>query len=1167
MAPIRTLIQVVIIFIMVSTQIYSQYEKGTPTARRVGVHRGNQVRTVFTNYGVIGQPGSQGPQCAWKYDNNGYAADVQPLIAVRLPIQDYRVNGVYDGKPDTLFSVIGCNADRAGEPDLDPGGGTFWGFEGIPGFFNPSVDEIGKGVAMSNLPETWPAFWPDHPDWLDENGNPEWNGYFGRGIQNADQESYWMMDDNCDEKMFLLHGFLSDSTDQTRKGQGLRVAGRGLQWANFLAQDVIFWIYDVTNVGTSTYDQAVFATLVGTFVGVSSLGGGDEWMDDASFFDIRESITYTYDFNHYIGPSANPRWRPDPRSVGYIGYAFLESPGNPYDGIDNDRDNYKYGGRAPYFTEADFSPRIVRSGDKLILIDKGTFERTTFIMPATPTTVISMEVEFHLIPDTTILEEGNMKGLTLNINAYDGLDNDLDGLIDENYQVHYHQFKETVDGLVLIDTLNPVQFKDYINNIGLDDPMIDEARDDGIDNDGDWDPQYHDVGADGKPDTHDFGEGDGMPTEGEPSFDSKDVDESDQIGLTSFDFFVPAGEIDLGDEHDVWQRMIPGRFDVPESVVENRPTRGDDGDFIFSTGYFPLLPGKTERFSMALVFGEDYAAVVRAKRMAQIIYDANYNFPRPPDKPTLTAVPGDGKVTLYWDKVAELTFDRALKENDFEGYKIYKSTDPEFSDKKTISNGYGELVDYQPTAQFDLKNRVTGFFESDPILYELSSGKPFYLGDDTGIQNTYVDYDVINGKTYYYALCAYDRGSESESIYPSENTKFIYIDANGRVTLDKNTVAVVPNAPVSGYVPPPSGTSLERISGASTAVPYAEIIDPPKVINATYYLTFTDSLVQGVSVAYAYNLIDSTSGDTIFKSNTNLLASDGDVFDGLRLSFDTWYQSLDNIQLDTTNSEWYSKDPYDLEYVCSQFEWGGIVGVRYPYNYMFVFYDEYSESSSELTAIFGDPSPLQSKNTNFAIFDVTDIDSPEQVQYGFVDKYGANQNVLSHFDAVYLSNNDGTELSWRVVFKGQDANVPTGGDTLLLSFLKPLSNKDSFLYRSKGASYDANLVEDLLEKIKAVPNPYVVTNIFEKPLPPQIRGRGQRVVNFINLPPKAKIRIYASNGSHIRTLNHDGNLHDGTITWDLRTKEGLDVAFGIYFYIVEADEIGLVKKGKLAVIK
>ena len=64
-------------------------------------------------------------------------------------------------------------------------------------------------------------------------------------------------------------------------------------------------------------------------------------------------------------------------------------------------------------------------------------------------------------------------------------------------------------------------YKDYINEIGLNDAMIDEARDDGIDNDGDWDIEFDDVGSDGKPGTGDFGEGDGIPTLGEPNFDRR----------------------------------------------------------------------------------------------------------------------------------------------------------------------------------------------------------------------------------------------------------------------------------------------------------------------------------------------------------------------------------------------------------------------------------------------------------------------------------------------------------------------------------------------------------------------------------------------------------------------------------------------------------------------
>jgi len=68
----------------------------------------------------------------------------------------------------------------------------------------------------------------------------------------------------------------------------------------------------------------------------------------------------------------------------------------------------------------------------------------------------------------------------------DGKDNDLDGLIDENYFLHYRQVRKSSTGQVLFDLLNPVRHVDYINNIGLSDLMLDERRDDGLDNDGDW---------------------------------------------------------------------------------------------------------------------------------------------------------------------------------------------------------------------------------------------------------------------------------------------------------------------------------------------------------------------------------------------------------------------------------------------------------------------------------------------------------------------------------------------------------------------------------------------------------------------------------------------------------------------------------------------------------
>lgn len=1160
-------------------------ERGTPNFRKVGVHRGNQVRTVFTNYGVIAQPGNEGPRGAWRYDANGYVGDVSPLVGLRLPIRDWRPDSL--NRPDTIFSVIITPVDRPGGGE--GGGGGSYTFEPIPGFADPFTKEVGKGVAMSHQPETWPPFWPDYPDWT-YSGEPiiidgkdvtpqvDWNGFFGRGQLNADQESYFWMDDNRDQEAFLLYGFLPDSLDASRRGQAIQVSVRGLQWSNFLAQDVVFWLYNIKNDGTENYDQAVFGVLVGTYVGVET----PEWNDDVSFFDIREAITYTWDFDRYISPSANPRWLPDPTQVGYIAYAFLESPGNEYDGIDNDADNDDgYDCFSPFatnFVEADFQPKTVQAGQKLILIDKDTFQRTAFTMPNDTVTVYSMGVPFFLQPGVTQLKEGDFIQQTseVNPNAIDGIDNDLDGIIDESFLVHYRVLKIDRSGqvpLVLIDQLAPVMYKDFIGNGGTTDKMLDESRSDLVDNDCDWDPEFDDVGADGKPGTNDVGEADGIPTPGEPNFDATDVDESDQIGLTSFQYFVPAGDITMSDDFDMWRRMKPGFFQVPRSIVNNVAIRGEDGDFIYGSGYFPLLAGKTERFSLALAFGMDFPAVLKTKQIAQTIYDANYNFPKPPEKPTVTAVAGDGKVTLYWDRVAEESVDPTLRVKDFEGYKIYKGTDPDLSDALLITDFSGNRVFYKPIAQFDLINGVKGLFVPSATLYELTSGAPFYLGSDNGIQNFYVDNDVINGRTYYYAVVAYDRGDPTKDIFPSENTRFISKDALGNISTDINTVAVIPNAPVAGYVPPVSGLAASRQSGYSNVTPYFEVLDPTRVVDKNYKIVFNDkyyvtpgNIKDSISISDKYSVIDLETNTPIL-NNVEIQPENGIVFNGTRLSIDNSYQTLDSIRLNRDRSGWNNTRPGNLRFTVDQFVSANISATKYPKDYMLVFTDAYSDSSNKLTQIFGNSAP-PAKLVNFRAYDITDKNNPVRVQFGFSEPSPYRRDTISFNDVVILSDPEGKKFSWRITFNGDSSsNVPLGGDTLFIYINKPLTGQDVFTFSTSKPSYDPNNAVQQLERVKAVPNPYVVSNVYEQPLPPTVRGRGERVIYFTNLPPKSRVHIYTSSGNHVKTIEHDGDLNDGTVVWDVRTKEGLDVAYGVYFYVVEMDGVSEKKTGKLAIIK
>jgi len=127
--------------------------------------------------------------------------------------------------------------------------------------------------------------------------------------------------------------------------------------------------------------------------------------------------------------------------------------------------------------------------------------------------------------------------------ANDAIDNDLDGLVDENQAAHFEtRVRRGLPGLSYIN---------YVTGAGENDLLIDERRDNDIDEDEDWDPLFDDVGADGLgPDDDgypgpDQGEADGIPTRGEPNFGQTDPDESDQIGLTGFNFFELKSRHDL----------------------------------------------------------------------------------------------------------------------------------------------------------------------------------------------------------------------------------------------------------------------------------------------------------------------------------------------------------------------------------------------------------------------------------------------------------------------------------------------------------------------------------------------------------------------------------------------------------------------------------------------
>jgi len=1056
---------------------------------------------------------------------------------------------------------------------------------------------------MSNMSETWPGFWPDkyfddHRDqiWERDNTDPgwgnAWNGYFGKNLFSADQESYFYMDDNQDRE--FRHRTVGDQTytfypvgaDTSRGGLGIRVGVRGFQWAHFLAEDCIFWHYEITNISDHDYDKVVFGMVVGTLS-----GGRQDSEDDYAFFDPENDITYSWDSDDQGSPGWIPV-RPGGPNVGYVGYAFLESPGNPYDGIDNDGDSES---PSPVLTRELLNSMVnvgltYNVGDQLVLIDYDMFRTSEYYQdPMRARSVVTMP-SGGLTTTIRGQEVTIMPGMPYKEIPGNGIDDNFNGLIDERLVDQEEGVSERLDHVGL-------KYKNFLTGDGLDDLMIDEARDDGIDNDDDWDPFTDDVGFDGVPGTGDEGEGDGVPSPGEPNFDKTDVDESDQIGLTSFDYFSPPGNLRMNDDNALWNRMTPG-------VVDLVSTQPEDGDFVYGSGYFPLPSGKTERFSMALLFGEDLVDITNNKVTVQQIYDNNYTFVRPPDKPTVTAVPGDGKVTLYWDSKAEASIDHSMPagfEEDFEGYKIYRATDPGFLENYVITDGQGRRVFHKPIAQFDLKNDISGYFP------EAAFGISYYLGDNTGLQHVWTDTTVENGQTYFYAVTAYDRGfvgivdGSDVTFFPAETPKVITVDRDGEINFDINTVMVTPGVKASGYVDPRISLA-EHLSGGASGLVFSEAINDSLIRdNMRYEVTFSPVNENQVSeTAFVSDAVADTViliqplrelgderrvldrfnpyfreqyEDPFFETWSRFQTSESEVFHGQRLYFIV--PRFPGRQIQALSGYTHGDQPVDslLAYSFGLINYPSarILGKEYFRDYLVTFSDPTAppaDQGIELRGFAGFRIPPRG-----VYFRVKDLVSNEYKLVGIDERLGnpngqvdANAEAILIFETETVDGVTDTIPTWAIQFRSSlqagTVKAPSAGDSLYIRMFKPFTELDKYSFTTESARVNRSSVD--LSRIKVYPNPYLSASP-QEPSNNYTSGRGERRITFIHLPDECTIRIYNVRGELVKLLEHRGGIHNGSIDWDLRSKDGLDVAYGIYVFHVDSPYGEHV--GKFALIK
>ena len=168
-----------------------------------------------------------------------------------------------------------------------------------------------------------------------------------------------------------------------------------------------------------------------------------------------------------------------------------------------------------------------------------------------------------------------------------------------------------------------------------------------------------------------------------------------------------------------------------------------------------------------------------------------YILPSPPNIPNTRYVAKDGRIEVYWTDNAESSVDPITGEQDFEGYRLYKS---EFG--YDVTGGTEAQDALQLVAEFDK--------EGNPYFYntgfqDIRLEEPKTFPDDTlQYQYRYTIDGLQSGWQHVVSLTAFDRGDEENNIQPLEssklsNAKHVFPGEPPVKDMDKNEPFVYPN--------------------------------------------------------------------------------------------------------------------------------------------------------------------------------------------------------------------------------------------------------------------------------------------------------------------------------------------------------------------------------------
>lgn len=610
----------------------------------------------------------------------------------------------------------------------------------------------------------------------------------------------------------------------------------------------------------------------------------------------------------------------------------------------------------------------------------------------------------------------------------------------------------------------------------------------------------------------------------------------------------------------------------------------------------------------------DTTDLMQNVRIAQQMYKRKFQGSGAPQTPKVTANAGDKQVRLAWDSDAENSRDVLTGKENFEGYKIYRSDDLGKTWGSLVTDSYGNVIGYKPIKIFD---RIDGIKGPDPAfnqsLGDDTGLKHSYVDEHlvNGVEYWYCVTSYTKGNQKSDSLeQSYQSALGHSTMQPNTVSAVPGVNAQNYIPPKYYD----PQTNTSGAIPSIGGISQglvkvdiikpELITGDNYLVTFVDSVKQVVGNKTEYVLGFNlyriSAVTNDTTLLLDHHLFSDNTGDnlpivdgfrlTVLNSPSGVESIGWTKVKGDTCTFD-WrtkpvpkYRSrpptqiipetiytLDDyrITVDTTASGglwalWYDfftgakQDtlqhlPLKVEIVTdsahpidvSAGTWLLEFAVKAPWDtYRVNYYSAlgwdivpggrgYTAASPGYYEMYTDVLDLEQMKVNAATHDTT---------------YTGLYLFTNNFPDVYV-NADGDTVRRHAV-------PPSHGDQFTVRTYKPFRKEIRYEFNTQKLKFSKS-ENGSLDKIRVVPDPYVVANIWE------VNQFGKKLM-FNHLPNECTISIFTVAGDRIADIKHNDN--NGYEFWNMRTYNDQYIAYGLYIYVVSTED-GQKKVGKFLVIK